>query len=196
MTGNSLMPRRPNLSSSSRDQGLCLRISRVRVRARGEREGEGVDGDGWMDEWGIPSLEGVVVVVIVAVVVWWVVVGYQRSVGKVTLAGWPSLAPSQSLPDRAHPPCKPDKETWLGTDSQPDSHIYLAAYVVSTYDTCTYSHRQPDGQNKDSVIVAWSTGSGNRNAFSSPQTEIQCNSKFCAFPRLRNQFLGSAHQRR
>lgn len=58
-------------------------------------------------------------------------VGYQRSVGKVTLAGWPSLAPSQSLPDRAHPPCKSDKETWLDADSQPDSHIYLAAYVVS-----------------------------------------------------------------
>lgn len=30
-----------------------------------------MDGDGWMDEWGIPSLEGVVVVVIVAVAVWW-----------------------------------------------------------------------------------------------------------------------------
>lgn len=57
MTGNSLMPRRPNLSSSSRDQGLCLRISRVRARGRGRGRR---CGRGWMDEWGIPSLEGVV----------------------------------------------------------------------------------------------------------------------------------------
>lgn len=44
-----------------------------------------MDGDGWMNG-GFPALRVVVVVAVaVAVVVWWVV-GYQRSVGKVTLA--------------------------------------------------------------------------------------------------------------